>query len=142
MVCRNFFNIYFLTDSFLPFSLFIFSSLSQKYIHFHSHDYDYDHKHTYSHEKGETPRTIRITYFGMAVNIALAIGKGIAGYFGNSYTMIAGINPFIILSFSFYSFYFIILLFTISSLFFIVIIFRSYSIFFFNFPSFYCCQNF
>lgn len=71
-------------------SLFAMTSTVQTRLHGgHSHSHSHQHDNTYLTSTNKKDAGVRITRIGLYVNLAMAIGKGIGGYYFNSQALVA-----------------------------------------------------
>lgn len=55
----------------------------------HSHSHSHQHDNTYLTSRNKKDAGVRITRIGLYVNLVMAIGKGIGGYYFNSQALVA-----------------------------------------------------
>lgn len=71
-------------------SLFAMTSAVQTRLHGgHSHSHSHQHDNTYLTSTNKKDAGVRITRIGLYVNLVMAIGKGIGGYYFNSQALVA-----------------------------------------------------
>lgn len=71
-------------------SLFDMTSTVQTRLHGgHSHSHSHQHDNTYLTSTNKKDAGVRITRIGLYVNLVMAIGKGIGGYYFNSQALVA-----------------------------------------------------